>query len=427
MSNCKKCGKEIEKGDLCDECKKSKGKIKIIANVIEIAIIVIVLFGFLAANVGFIADTPVGKIFSFMKIKSSRVGNTAANIQNYGYAVEGDNYIFYSLPNEKAEYMNIYRMDKDGENRTMICSREWNVTSLNCLNNKLYFIGYDKDDDGENRAMIYRMDIDGENIKELTSDVNSSSNAITINDNQIYYLNDEFQICKVSINGGESKIVSEMSNGYVSVVGDWIYYVDYDSENYAMCKMKLDGSDAQQLTGDVMYDLNIVGDDLYYVNGEGKFCKKNKDGDEEVIYESEIYNVNIKNGIAYFMKYVETEDSENIEDGIVGLYSMKIDGTEEKLLKKFKSYSSFINVVGDWIMYSDQDNENGYMGMQKIDGSQEINLYEINFSNMAGYSEQSIDDGNVEIVENPIVDENDGEIKNEEEAKIDDANTEEAE
>lgn len=366
MSNCKKCDKEITEGILCDDCKKNKNK-----KIGTIAIILIIAVAVVLAGYWY---------FNIYGPNSKNESNTMANIQGYGYAVESSDSIFYAIPDEKAEYMNIYKMKKNGSESILICDKDWNVSSLNLVGNWLYFIAYETSSDGQSAtAKIYKMKTDGSDLQSITDDVTVNSYAITVVENEIYYINDEYQVCKISINGGDSSLVSEDKNGFLAIHDGWIYYPDYSTEDYVICKMKLDGSDKQQVIGEVMYDLNVVNDTIYFINKDGNFCKVSVNGgDVTVVSELSIYNANVSKGYVYYMRY----DNPEAQDYIVGLYRMKLDGSEEQKLKTFSNYSSFINVVGDWVMYSDNDNDNGYMGMTKIDGSEDKNIYTLKFEDM---------------------------------------------
>lgn len=388
---CKKCGEEITEGTLCEKCKKSKN-----TKIIEISVIVVLLLAVLGI---------VG--WKVLRDRNTEHSNTGANLYNYGYAVEDNNYIFYAIPDKNAEYMDIYRMKKDGTNNELICDKDWNVASLNIVGDWLYFIGYEKESDESTSsettvAKIYKMRTNGKDIKELTSDVTTQSYQITVIKNEIYYINDEYQICKISTNGGESSLVSEDKNGFVTIDNGWIYYADYDTDNYVMKKMKLDGSEKTEITGEVMYDINIVKNDIYYANSEGLFCKVSVNGGEVTkLSENAVFNLNVSDNYAYYMRY-ENPDS---EDYVVGLYRVKLDGTGEEKIKTFKNYSSFLNVVGDWIMYSDNDEQYGYMAMVKKDGSEDKNIYTFDFGTIEDDSTTTEPTETQEPTETPVPEE----------------------
>ena len=368
---CKKCEEEITEGNLCESCKKKRN-----TDLMKYTVIVVLIVLLVGASV-----------WAMKKNNTSKESNTVANLYNYGYAVEGKNLIFYAIPDEQAKYMNIYSMKKDGSDNKIICDRDWNVASLNLVGDWIYFIAYEtvgeSTEEQENSAKIYKMKTNGSDIKEITDDVTTQSYQIAIIKNEIYYMNDEYQICKVSINGGEPSLVSEDTNGFVAIKDGYIYYADNTTENYVMTKMNLnDLSDKKQIIGDTMYDINIIDGYIYFSNSDESLCKVSVDGgDVTTISNVAVYNLNISGDYAYYMRYENPEKPEE-KNYAVGLYKMKLDGTGEEKLKQFKNYSSFINVVGDWIMYSDNDDKYGYMSMIKTDGSEDKTLYTFDFSTM---------------------------------------------
>ena len=74
-------------------------------------------------------------------------------------------------------------------------------------------------------------------------------------------------------------------------------------------------------------------------------------------------------------------------------------------IKTFKNYSSFLNVVGDWIMYSDNDEQYGYMAMVKKDGSEDKNIYTFDFGTIEDDSTTTEPTETQEPTETPVPEE----------------------
>ena len=69
-------------------------------------------------------------------------------------------------------------------------------------------------------------------------------------------------------------------------------------------------------------------------------------------------------------------------DFTVGLYKVKVstqEGVEAKaepeLIKQLDAYSQFLNVLGDYIMYVDTDDEASYIKLIGVNGDNETILY----------------------------------------------------
>ncbi len=94
-------------------------------------------------------------------------------------------------------------------------------------------------------------------------------------------------------------------------------------------------------------------------------------------------------------------------DQTICIYRANLDGSDNKIIKKLDTGTSFINVVGDWVLYMDSTLESGYIRIIKNDGSEEKDLYSINFMDL--YNQ--ID--NTTVDEDYITEEDSNEILNE--------------
>ena len=104
------------------------------------------------------------------------------------------------------------------------------------------------------------------------------------------------------------------------------------------------------------------------------------------------------------MNYLDSEK----ENFTVCLFRVKLDGTSEKpeKLKELKSYSSFIDVIGDWVIYMDSTEQAGFINLVNKNGKEkEIELYHLEYSKLydkLDYSDEQVDSGNES--ENPTKD-----------------------
>ena len=141
----------------------------------------------------------------------------------------------------------------------------------------------------------------------------------------IYYSNGE-SLSKVRTNGTQLTVLVQsefMYIGCLNVIGDWIYYIDYNidyassSSNSVLYRIRADGSQKARLSERHCDSMSVVGDWIY------------------------------------FSTYSAFEDDiEKIMD--FGIYSIRTDGTQETLLR-YGNYRG-ITVDGDWIYYSDAGN-----------------------------------------------------------------------
>ena len=142
----------------------------------------------------------------------------------------------------------------------------------------------------------------------------------------------------------------------------------------------------------ILYSVDIENDYVYYTNTDKQIYRTKIDsGEEELILDTTAYNLNLKDGYLYYLNYVDAEN----EDYTVCLYRAKADGTEKEAqkVKELSTYSSYINVVGDWVMYLDHDNESGFINLVNKDMTgTEKKIYNLEY---AEYYNETVDESNV--------------------------------
>ncbi len=170
----------------------------------------------------------------------------------------------------------------------------------------------------------------------------------------VYYTNlkDGGKLYKMRTDGTEITKLNDDASIEINVVGDWIYYLN-DSD-YQLCKMRTDGTEKTKLNDDVACNINVVGDWIYYLNNSYnarfsheflppfgfKIFKMRTDGTERTkLSDDKSSYMNIEGGWIYY--------SNSSDEG--KLYKMRTDGTERTKLNDHNSCC--INIAGDWIYY----------------------------------------------------------------------------
>lgn len=407
--NCLKCGKEIPEGEntICDECQKKlleeieeetkqeevekdekeereyteenndsqekikKERKKILPRIIALVIIIAIIF------VGYF-------MFDSGLISFKKVGNSIGNIRNYGYMAENGGWIYFVAPDDNGEKMCIYKARKNGENKKTILTEEWDILGLNIYKNKLYFVAINNvtETDEESDTVdnkIYRMDLDGSNIEIINDNQfdNDSYEIYVVND-KIYYIGTDANIYSMNLDGENKEVVNSDKTGFLGITDKYILFNIQEEDEEGNTKivtysMKLNGEDRKALTGERLYSVNVVGDEVYYVNDEKEVYKVNIiTGENTEISTTSAYNMNVSNNGIYFMNYCD-------DDYNVAIYRMNLDGSNEEELLKLDSYSTFLNVVGNKILYMDSNKEKGVINLLDGKSKETVNLYEYVF------------------------------------------------
>lgn len=337
-------------------------------------------------------------------------GNTIGNIRNYGYAVEDGNWIYYLAPNEDSSQIGIFKVKSNGKDKKLLYMSEIDIVSLNVYKNHIYFIGsgvetYTETDELDNK--IYRIKKDGSEPEVLNdNEINNDCYEIYVIDDSIYYIGLNAEICKMDLNGSNKTVIADNGTGYLGINNDYIIYNKTESESeqgveYVTYIMNRDGSNPRPIVeGKRLYSVNIDGNTVYYSDIDKKIYKTEIDSNEEqLLYgDLEAYNLNTSKGYAYYLNYLDPEN----EDYTVCIYRVKLDGSTEapELIKKLDTYSSFIDVVGKWVIYMDSNSEAGFINLVPVDGKDEVvQLYYLDYSEYyekveeSDYSDTAVDAG----------------------------------
>ena len=345
--------------------KNKKGKKCIIIAILIIAVL---------------AGLYLGYYFGLLKI-NNKIGNSIGNIRNYGYAAEEGNQIYYISPSEDGEKISIYKCKKNGKDIKTLLTESWEIYGLNASGDYLYFIGinmsdskYQEDDYVDNK--IYRMRTNGKDLEVINdNEFNNDSYEIYLIEDRIYYMGEDYNVYSMDLNGENKKVINDDATGFIGINDKYIILNKEDeTDKIVTYSMNLDGSDKKVITGERLYSVNILEDDVYYVDTNKHVYKANiKTGENTLISETSAYNMNVTNEAIYFMNY--TDDTGNY----IGIYKMNLDGTEEKLILQLESYSNFLDVIDDKILYMDSTLEEGLVYLLDVNSSEVINLYTYEF------------------------------------------------
>ena len=96
---------------------------------------------------------------------------------------------------------------------------------------------------------------------------------------KIYYLNDEGNICLLTTQNGQQKIISKLKADYFNVSKEYIYY----SDKNGLYRMDTEGKAAIKIFTAYAKTINVIGDYIFFNTGDG-YCKIKNDGSEYTEY-----------------------------------------------------------------------------------------------------------------------------------------------
>ena len=321
-------------------------------------------------------------IFLTVKLlNTKKVGNTIGNIRNFGYVAEDDKYIYFMSPDEVGNLKALMKMDKKlDKDPVQLIAGDWDLTGINVYKDYIYFVTLtatgNKNDVVDNK--IHKIKTDGTEHNVINNnEFNNSCYEIYVVKDKIYYIGEDQGIYTMNLDGTSKAKLGNTSTGFVGIDDKYILYNDYidkENEEVATYIMNLDGTDVKTLTGDYMYAPTVIKDYVYYVDKEGHiFRMQFGQSNFEMLSSITSYCVNVTEDGIYSLKFLDKELTHQ------GIFKMNLDGTNEELVKELESTSTFLAVLEDWIVYMDETEDEGTIGMVSKDGKKYQELYSLNF------------------------------------------------
>jgi hypothetical protein len=237
--------------------------------------------------------------------KNINSGDTKIIFDGFGWSfVMHDGWLYFSGNQGTAidGTYNLFRMKPDGSNLEHLNNTY--CYSMHFYDKGLYYLK--KSSWGDATSDVYRSSVDGKNEELIVSGIRGYS---IVYNNKLYYLGGDYYIYEANPDGSNKKqILSEMV--YVFVIGQGkIIYID---NNYNIKTSRIDGSDVKTV--------------------------KETDG-------KEISTVNSYKDTIFYVKYNSTVFDYESYSYPYELYSIKINGTNDKKIYESTSWGFYINVI----------------------------------------------------------------------------------
>lgn len=258
-------------------------------------------------------------------------GNTAGNLYNGGSFCEYNGVIYFSNPNDNGK---LYSMDSNGQNLKKISDD--NATYINVDDNYIYYIRNNSDPSlnfgfvAFHRNALVRIDHDGDNL--LLLDTEPSLYASLIG-NYIYYVhydtNDASTLYKVRIDGKEQQKVMNEAVFTCNADGQFFYYNGMSTDGSIHRYDTVSDTSAIIYTGNCFQPIVKDGVDVYYIDGNTNcsivHTNINFDNPTYITRDS-VDSYNVHGSYIYYQRFGKNDES--------GLCMIKNDGTEYQLLRK---------------------------------------------------------------------------------------------
>lgn len=222
---------------------------------------------------------------------------------------------------------------------------------------------------------LYSMDLNGDNLKKLCDDTASFINA---DSNYVYYIRSNTittaafsflnrntdSLCRIDRNGSKKiLILDEEPSMHASLVGNYIYYLRYDSADAtSLYKIRIDGNKQEQVDKNPYFTCSASGPYIYY-NGLERdhfIWRRDTQTDEDgILYGGNCWMpIVVNDATAYFMDC----------DNNYKLASADL-ATEEKTILSNDRVDCY-NVYGNYIYFQRNDSEEPALCRMRTDGTE---------------------------------------------------------
>jgi len=303
-------------------------------------------------------------------IGKGKTGNSTGNLTNGGFATGKSSEIYY-LHLEDDDVEGVYK--SKGDKTEEVIDEE--ILYINKEGNYLY--GLMQDEDSSYKTNLIKVKTNGKKIEKIVKDVDEVT-PVTVVDGWIYYGKDG-NFYKIKTNGKDKEKICSKSVLSYQIEGKWIYYSYKKDGDIIISRMKTNGEDNEKIIEEVTKHFIVDGNKIYYLEETHnkktyeyayKLCKiktNGKNSEEICKLKDHAYTINMnKDGVFYS---VMDDDAEKYI-----IYQLDYKGKEHTKITT-TSINPQINVVGDYVVYSDynKDEENAMFKI-KINGEDKVEL-----------------------------------------------------
>ncbi len=291
-------------------------------------------------------------VSTVLVIKSfNSAGKVAGNLNNEGFAVQKGSSVFITNSLINPDKSGLYEITKN--NTSVPIEESEYIKSINYTGGYLYFLEINKNQDSKYTRQIIKMKPDGSKREVLVNDIETitpGNYSLKVSSGWVYYINAENKLEAIKTNGKNRKQISDEEIAKFQVYGKYIYYSTRDSD---FRRMKTDGSHIENISSGID-NFQISGSYAYYISKANHHLVKidlNENKEEEAIAKY-VRTFNIVNDTIYYVTQVNNNE--------VAMYKVKTNGKKDEKIVDLQSVNVYINVIGDWIYYTDYTEDSIY-------------------------------------------------------------------
>lgn len=294
---------------------------------------ILIIVGILVAVIG----TIIYRISKHIRYNDTYVnGNTAGNLYNAGLFCENNGTVFFANPDD---HNRLYSMDSNGKNLKKLNNDS--VMYINADSNYVYY------------------------VRNNTKD-NVDYSFFSYNNNSL---------CRVSRSGGDAAILDEAPCIYASLLGNYIYYLHYDTETATtLYRVKIDGKELKQVFPYYVFNCSTLGEYFYYngmQNDSNVYQYDTSNGTDSLYYSCNAY------------KPIVTDDSDLFYMDVDNNYALVHANPNSKEPDTLTTDSlDCYNVYGSYIFYQKYSKKDPAFCMIKNDGSEKKELASGTYTNI---------------------------------------------
>jgi len=296
------------------------------------------------------------------------VGIRPVNSSNKGYIASDGNFVyFWSGTSYEIEDGKFCKMKNNGTKFSILSDDM--PCSINIIDDTIYFVSQKYRDD--NHGFVYRMDKNGGNRTLL---INKDCSDLIVTDKYIYFINksDGDKIYMTDKSGGNLHVVVNKKSSNLQYENGFLYYESNKNQLFKISTYP--NSKPIKLIGK-FYCYFVHGDNIYFLRDWFPYVYSISTKKEHLLYKERIYGLTLGENTLYWLGYFYNSDEGR---GVFAydIASVSLDGKNIKVINNYNQNGNKISplyYLDKYVYYGVDRNEgaNFELARVKSDGTDE--------------------------------------------------------